>query len=109
MSQLLYHRNVLRKGLPASGGLAVLFQPDKVASPPHDVQRGKNKAIVRLWFTDFWRKTCNLIVIDELGCFCPRSDPSKRIARQTLGRDRKSIQTRPLNKMMKLNLKARTG
>jgi hypothetical protein len=109
MSQLIYHRNVLRKGLPGSGGLAVLSQLDKVASLPHDVQREKNKAIVGRWFTDFWRKTCNLIIVEELGCFCPRSDPSERIARQTLGADRKSLQTRPLNKMMKLNLKARTG
>jgi hypothetical protein len=68
-----------------------------------------NKAIVGRWFTDFWRKTCNLIIVDELGCFCPKSEPSKRTARQTLGRDRKSLQTRPLNNMMKLNLKARTG
>ena len=68
-----------------------------------------NKAIVGRWFTDFWGKTCNLSIVDELGRFCPRSEPSKRSAQQTLGRDRKSLQTRASNKMMKLNLKARTG
>ena len=25
-----------------------------------------NKAIVRRWFTDFWGKTCNLAIVDEL-------------------------------------------
>jgi len=109
MSQLINHRNVLRKGLPASGGLAVLSQLDKVASPPHDVQRKNDKAIVGRRLIDFWRKTCNLSIVDELGCFCPRSERGKRSAPQTLDRDRKILQIRPLNKMMKLNLKARTG
>jgi hypothetical protein len=44
MSQFINHRNVLRKRLPASGGLAVLSQLDKVASPPHDVQRNKQQS-----------------------------------------------------------------
>jgi hypothetical protein len=27
---------------------------------------GNNKAIVGRWFTEFWGKTCNLGVVDEL-------------------------------------------
>ena len=26
-----------------------------------------NKAVVGRWFTDFWGKTCNLGVVDEIG------------------------------------------
>jgi hypothetical protein len=106
MSQLINRRNALRTGLLASGGLAVLAQLGKAAS--HSKEEN-NKAIVGRWFTDFWGKTCNLSIVDELGCFCPRSERGKRSAPQTLGRDRKILQIRPLNKMMKLNLKARTG
>jgi hypothetical protein len=109
MSRLINHRNVLRTGLLASGGLAVLSQLGKVASPLTTSKEKNNKAIVGRWFTDFWGKTCNFSIVDELGCFCPRSELSKRSIRQTLGRDRKSLQIRPLNKTMKLNLKARTG
>jgi len=109
MSRLVNHRNVLRTGLLASGGLAVLSQLGKVASPLTTSKEKNNKAIVGGWFTDFWGKTCNLSIVDELGCFCPRSERGKRSAPQTLGRDRKILQLRRLHKMMKLNLKARTG
>src|ERR1700752_1470227 len=109
MSRLNNHRNVLRTGLLASGGLAVLSQLGKVASPLTTSKEKNNKAIVGRWFTGFWGKTCNLSIVDELGYLCPRSEPSKRSTGQTLGRDRKTLQTRPLHKMMELNLKARTG
>ena len=109
MSRLINHRNVLGTGLLASGGLAVLSQLGKVASPLTTSKEKNNKAIVGRWLTGFWGKTCNHSIVDELYCFCPRSDPSKQSAQQTLGRDRKSLQIRPLNKTMKLNLKARTG
>ena len=109
MSRLINHRNVLGTGLLASGGLAVLSQLGKVASPLTTSKEKNNKAIVGRWLTGFWGKTCNLSIVDELGCFCPRSERGKRSAPQTLDRDRKILQIRPLNKMMKLNLKARTG
>jgi hypothetical protein len=40
-----------------------------------------NKAIVGRWFTNFWGKTCNLGIVDELGCFCPRSEVNEALRR----------------------------
>ena len=60
MIQLINRRNALRTGLLASGGLAVLSQLGKAASPLTTSKEETNKAIVGRWFTDFWRKTCNL-------------------------------------------------
>ena len=66
MSQLINRRDALRTGLLASGGLAVLSQLGKAASPLTTSKEETNKAIVGRWFTDFWGKTCNLGIVDEL-------------------------------------------
>ena len=66
MIQLINRRNALRTGLLASGGLAVLSQLGKAASPLTTSKEETNKAIVGRWFTDFWGKTCNLGIVDEL-------------------------------------------
>jgi predicted ester cyclase len=66
MIQLINRRNALRRGLLASGGLAVLSQLGKAASPLTTSKEETNKAIVGRWFTDFWGKTCNLGIVDEL-------------------------------------------
>jgi predicted ester cyclase len=66
MSQLINRRNALRTGLLASGGLAVVSQLGKAASPLTTSKKETNKAIVGRWFTDFWGKTCNLGIVDEL-------------------------------------------
>jgi hypothetical protein len=66
MIQLISRRNALRTGLLASGGLAVLSQLGKAASPLTTSKEETNKAIVGRWFTDFWGKTGNLGLVDEL-------------------------------------------
>ena len=66
MSQLINRRNAIKTGLLASGGLAVLSQLGKAASPLTTTQEETNKAIVGHWLTDFWGKTCNLGIVDEL-------------------------------------------
>ena len=66
MIQLINRRNALRTGLLASGGLAVLSQLGKASSPLTTSKEETNKAIVGRWFTDFWGKTCNLRIVDEL-------------------------------------------
>ena len=66
MIQLINRRNALRTGLLASGGLAVLSRLGKPASPLTTSKEETNKAIVGRWFTDFWGKTCNLGIVDEL-------------------------------------------
>ena len=66
MSQLINRRNAIKTGLLASGGLALLSRPGMAASPLTATQEVTNKAIVGHWFTDFWGKTCNLGIVDEL-------------------------------------------
>jgi predicted ester cyclase len=66
MSQLINRRNAIKTGLLASGGLAVLSRLGKAASPLTTTQEETNKAIVGHWLTDFWGKTCNLGIVDEL-------------------------------------------
>src|SRR5712692_6627736 len=66
MNQLINRRNALRTGLLASGGLAVLSQLGKAASPLTTSKEETNKAIVGRWFTDFWGKTCNLGIVDQI-------------------------------------------
>lgn len=58
MSHLINRRDALRTGLLASGGLAVFAQ----AGPKEQA----NKAIVGRWFVDFWGKTYNSRIVDEL-------------------------------------------
>jgi hypothetical protein len=41
-------------------------QLGKAASPLTTSKEETNKAIVGRWFTDFWGKTCNLGIVDEL-------------------------------------------
>jgi predicted ester cyclase len=65
MSLLPSRRDALRSGLLASGGLAVR-RLSKAAPPLAASKEEINKAIVSRWFTDFWGKTCNLSIVDEL-------------------------------------------
>ena len=57
-------RNVLKRGLLALGGLAVLPQFGNAKSAGSKEE--KNKAIVGEWFTHFWGKTCDLTIVDKL-------------------------------------------
>jgi len=66
MSQLINRRDAIKTGLLASGALAVLPRFGETASLLTTTQEENNKAIVGRWFSDFWGKTCNLGVVDEL-------------------------------------------
>ncbi|HKB91851.1 MAG TPA: ester cyclase [Opitutaceae bacterium] len=66
MSHLINRRNALKTGLLALGGLAVLPRLGLAASRSMISKEEDNKAIVARWFTDFWGKTCNLGIVDEL-------------------------------------------
>jgi predicted ester cyclase len=66
MSQLINRRDAIKRGLLASGALAVLPRFGETASLLTTPQEETNKAIVGRWFSDFWGKTCNLGVVDEL-------------------------------------------
>jgi predicted ester cyclase len=66
MSQLINRRDAIKTGLLASGALAVLPRLGETASLLTTTQEETNKAIVGRWFSDFWGKTCNLGVVDEL-------------------------------------------
>ena len=62
MSQILDRRNALKLGLLASAGGGAL-SPHAEAST--DLQ-SHNEALVGRWFTEFWGKTYNPAVVDEL-------------------------------------------
>ena len=66
MSQLINRRDAIKTGLLASGALAVLPRFGETARLLTTTQEETNKAIVGRWFSDFWGKTCNLGVVDEL-------------------------------------------
>jgi hypothetical protein len=66
MSQLISRRDAIKTGLLASGALAVLPRFGQTASLLTTTQEEPNKAIVGRWFSNFWGKTCNLGVVDEL-------------------------------------------
>jgi predicted ester cyclase len=66
MSQLINRRDAIKTGLLASGALAVLPRFGRTASLLTTTQEEPNKAIVGRWFSNFWGKTCNLGVVDEL-------------------------------------------
>ena len=66
MSRLTNRRDAIKTGLLASGALAVLPRFGETASLLTTTQEETNKAIVGRWFSDFWGKTCNLGVVDEL-------------------------------------------
>lgn len=66
VDRLINRRNALRAGLLTAGGLAVLSQPGKTAEDLTASKENTNKAIVGRWFTNFWGKTVNLGIVDEL-------------------------------------------
>src|SRR5258705_964625 len=53
------HRNMVQA---ESGNHASLQPPKEFIMSKED----DNKAIVGRWFTDFWGKTCNLAIVDEI-------------------------------------------
>jgi predicted ester cyclase len=62
MSQILDRRNAVRMGLLATIGVGALSRhAEASASVP-----SQNEAVVGRWFTEFWGKTYNPAVIDEL-------------------------------------------
>jgi predicted ester cyclase len=61
MNRMSDRRNALKIGLLTTIGLGLLSH----AGASTDVE-SKNKALVRRWFTDFWGKTYNPAVVDEL-------------------------------------------
>lgn len=64
MKKLANRRNALKTGLLALGGLSILPQTGKAASLA--TKEAENKAIVGRWFTNFWGKTYDLRIVDEL-------------------------------------------
>ncbi len=66
MNSMINRRNGLKTGLLALGGLAVISQSGEAASRRTTSEEQLNKAIVGRWFTEFWGKTCNLNIVDEL-------------------------------------------
>ncbi len=66
MPQGFSRRDALGAGLLSVGGLAGFPQFGRASAAPGTAGEKDNKAIVGRWFTDFWGKTCNLDVVDEL-------------------------------------------
>ena len=62
MSRILDRRSVLRMGLLTTMGLGAL---SRYAEASTDLQP-KNKVVVGRWFTEFWGKTYNPAVVDDL-------------------------------------------
>ncbi len=62
MSRILDRRSALRMGLLTTMGLGAL---SRYAEASTDLQP-KNKVVVGRWFTEFWGKTYNPAVVDEL-------------------------------------------
>ena len=62
MSQLLNRRNALTVGLLATVGVGVLSRSAYASSG----SQSQNEAVVGRWFTEFWGKSYNPLVVDEL-------------------------------------------
>src|SRR6202166_1381184 len=62
MSRILDRRSALRMGLLTTMGLGAL---SRYAEARTDLQ-SKNKVVVGRWFTEFWGKTYNPAIVDEL-------------------------------------------
>src|ERR1700712_1282415 len=62
MSQLLDRRDVLKMGLLTTMGCVTISQPAEASTG----LQLKNKAVVGRWFTEFWGKTYNPAIVDEL-------------------------------------------
>jgi predicted ester cyclase len=62
MSQILGRRNALTMGLLAALGVGTLSRHAEASSG----LQLQNEAVVGRWFTEFWGKTYNPVVVDEL-------------------------------------------
>lgn len=62
MSQILDRRNALKMGFLTTMGLGALSRHAEAST---DLQ-SRNKTVVGQWFTDFWGKTYNPAVVDDL-------------------------------------------
>ena len=62
MEQMLNRRNALKMGLLTTVGFGAL---SRVADASTGLQ-SQNEAVVGRWFTDFWGKTYNPTVVDEI-------------------------------------------
>jgi predicted ester cyclase len=62
MNRLLDRRSALKMGLITAAGLGAISRHAEAST---DLQ-SKNKAVVGRWFTEFWGKTYNPAVVDEL-------------------------------------------
>jgi len=62
MNRILDRRSTLRLGLITAAGLGFITRHAEAST---DLQL-KNKALVRRWFAEFWGKTYNPAVVDEL-------------------------------------------
>jgi predicted ester cyclase len=62
MSRILDRRSALKMGLLTTMGLGALSRYAEASTDP----RPKNKVVVGWWFTEFWGKTYNPAVVDEL-------------------------------------------
>jgi predicted ester cyclase len=62
MSRILDRRNALKMGLLTTMGFGTLSRHAEAST---DLQ-SKNKVVVGRWFTEFWGKTYNPAIVDEL-------------------------------------------
>lgn len=63
---LTSRRKAIKVGLMATGGLAVFSQIGNAENSPVTSKQENNKAIVGRWFTNFWGKTYDPNIVDEL-------------------------------------------
>lgn len=62
MSQALDRRNALKIGLLATAGVGALIRDARASTG----LQSQNEAVVGRWFTEFWGKTYNPAVVDQL-------------------------------------------
>jgi predicted ester cyclase len=62
---MLNRRNLMTSSLLLASGTAALAAAPPSTKPKMS-KEAENKALVGRWFTDFWGKTCNLGVVDDL-------------------------------------------
>ncbi|RZU35652.1 ester cyclase [Edaphobacter modestus] len=62
MSRILDRRNALKMGLLATAGVGALSRRAEASTG----LQSQNEAVVGRWFTEFWGKTYNPAVVDEL-------------------------------------------
>jgi predicted ester cyclase len=81
MNRLLDRRSALKMGLLTAAGFGAI---SRYAEATTNLQ-SKNKAVVERWFTEFWGKTYNPAVVDELAA--PEMDLQYSLYKPRRGRE----------------------